>query len=92
MDNQANTTESGEQFDEELTLEALESLSGGKNGEGWRKFKSVMGTVIDTAGNGDGTVDKKDIIPIVIKAAVIAAGGVHDPSRGSDNQDPTINH
>ena len=43
-------------------------------------------------GNGDGTVDKKDIIPIVIKAAVIAAGGVHDPSRGSDNQDPTINH
>ena len=51
-----------------------------------------MGTVIDTAGNGDGTVDKKDIIPIVIKAAVIAAGGVHDPSRGSGNQDPTINH
>lgn len=86
------STETGEQFDEELTLEALESLSGGKNGEGWRKFKSVMGTVIDTVGNGDGTVDKKDIIPIVIKAAVIAAGGVHDPSRGTGGQDPTVNH
>ncbi len=92
MTNPVDATESGEQFDEELTFEALESLSGGKNGEGWRKFKSVMGAVIDAAGNGDGTVDKKDIIPIVIKAAVIAAGGVHDPSRGSGNQDPVINH
>jgi hypothetical protein len=51
-----------------------------------------VGTVIDTvAGNGDGTVDKKDIIPIVIKAATIAAGaGVH--GQGQQSSDPGAIH
>jgi len=79
------------QIDEELGLEALQQLSGGKNGEGWRKFKGAVGTVIDTFGNGDGTVDKKDIVPLIIKAATIAAGaGVH--GRGEQSPDPGVNH
>jgi len=79
------------QVDEELGLEALQQLSGGKNGEGWKKFKGAVGTVLDTLGNGDGTVDKKDILPIVMKAALIATGaGVH--GQGEQSSDPGANH
>lgn len=88
---QAGDTSFDAQVDEELGLEALQQLSGGKNGEGWKKFKGAVGTVVDTIGNGDGTVDKKDILPIVIKAAAIAAGaGVH--GQGEQSSDPGAIH
>ncbi len=67
-------------FDQELSLDDLNTISGGKNGKGWAKVKAGAKKVGDfierTLGDGDGKHEFwDDYADDVFKAVVIVAGG-----------------